>query len=61
MTEEIILRSRIPSYEIPLISVGQFMIQKLQKIEDNTCLVSYRINLFIKYSLNSIYIVYCLH
>jgi hypothetical protein len=49
MSEEIILRSRSPPYEIPLISVGQYLIQKLEKIEDKTCLVSYRMILFTKY------------
>ncbi len=41
MTEEIILRSHLPPYEIPLMSVGEFMIKKLEKVEDKTCLVSY--------------------
>jgi len=40
MSEEIILRSRSPSYEIPIVSVGQYLMNKLQKLEDKTCIVS---------------------
>jgi hypothetical protein len=39
MSEEIILRSRSPPYEIPLVSVGEYVIEKLAKIEDKTSLV----------------------
>ncbi len=40
MSEEIILRSGSPDYEIPVLSVGEYLIQKLEKIEDKTCLVT---------------------
>jgi hypothetical protein len=38
MSEEIILRSY--STEIPVISVGEYLVRKLEKLEDKTCLVS---------------------
>ena len=40
MSEEIILRSKSPNYEIPVISVGQYLMEKLVNIENKTCLVS---------------------
>jgi hypothetical protein len=38
MSQEMILRSY--SSEIPVISVGEYLVRKLKKLEDKTCLVS---------------------
>ncbi len=41
MSEEIILRSKKPSIEIPLKSVGEVLWEKLRELnEDSTCIVS---------------------
>jgi hypothetical protein len=41
MTDELILRSKKPSFEIPLKSVGELIWEKLQELnKEMTCIVS---------------------